>query len=73
MDGYVQRALKAKAAPVAPKGSKGKTNFLDELARHEEVGADRIRDEALNVLLAGRDTSECWAGSLSSLSIGAIC
>ena len=57
MDGYVERALKAKSQATADKQSNGKFVFLEELAKHEEVDANRIRNEALNVLLAGRDTT----------------
>ena len=38
--------------------------FVNELARHKEVDAVRIRDETLNILLAGRDTT---ASLLSNL------
>lgn len=60
VNGYVEQALRVKRS-LAGGGKKrredGKVVFLDELAKHEEVDADRIRDETLNILLAGRDTT----------------
>lgn len=67
VDGYVQRALEHKASLSAEEKegkSNGKYVFLYELAKKEEVDATRLRDETLNILLAGRDTT---ASLLSNL------
>ena len=42
----------------------GKFVFLHELALQDEVDADRIRNETLNVLVAGRDTTAALLGML---------
>ncbi|WPH02435.1 Hypothetical protein R9X50_00529900 [Acrodontium crateriforme] len=59
VDRYVDRAMKHKAALKAGTSTrmKGGFVFLEELAQHDEVDATRIRNETLNVLLAGRDTT----------------
>ena len=37
--------------------------FINELARHKEVDAIRIRDEVMNIILAGKDTTaSCLSG-----------
>jgi cytochrome P450 len=37
--------------------------FINELARHKEVDAVRIRDEVMNIILAGKDTTaSCLSG-----------
>lgn len=56
---YVDQALAVKAGMSGEKGGEreGKFVFLNELAKHEEVDAERIRNETLNILLAGRDTT----------------
>ncbi|EMC92773.1 hypothetical protein BAUCODRAFT_151181 [Baudoinia panamericana UAMH 10762] len=71
VDKYVEQAMKIKNSTLGSIGEKkhrredGKFVFLDELAKHEEVDSTRVRDECLNILLAGRDTtasllSELW-------------
>lgn len=69
VDSYVAQAMKVKSSLVGGRGESkekqdGKYTFLNELAKHDEVDANRIRDETLNILLAGRDTT---ASLLSSL------
>lgn len=65
---YVERAMRLKQQSSTANDNKGEKSksfvFLEELAKHEEVDATRIRDECLNILLAGRDTT---AGLLSHL------
>ena len=65
VDEYVQRALRYKAS-FSEDEKDGKTTgkyiFLNELAKSDAVDAIRLRDEALNILLASRDTT----GSLLS-------
>jgi len=64
VDDYVERAMKAKTEPPGKKDDKSKFVFLEELAKHEEVDAPRIRNEVLNMLLAGRDTTAALLSNL---------
>ncbi|KAF2774105.1 n-alkane-inducible cytochrome P450 [Teratosphaeria nubilosa] len=58
VDEVVEKALEARGEEG------GKEAFILQLARDERVDAGRIRDEAMNVLTAGRDTT---AGLMSLL------
>jgi cytochrome P450 len=63
VEGWVKQAMQVKSSADAKE--KGERYvFVNELARHEEVDATRIRDEAINIILAGRDTT---ASLLSNL------
>lgn len=67
VEGWVKQAMQIKSSADFSEKTKGKGEryvFVNELARHEEVDATRIRDEALNIILAGRDTT---ASLLSNL------
>lgn len=67
VEGWVKQAMaQKKSADLAEKAKdRGERYvFVNELARHEEVDAVRVRDETLNILLAGRDTT---ASLLSNL------
>jgi cytochrome P450 len=60
VEGWVKQAMQVKSSADSSEKAKGKGEryvFVNELARHEEVDATRIRDEALNIILAGRDTT----------------
>lgn len=60
VEGWVKQAMQVKGSADSSEKAKGKGEryvFVNELARHEEVDATRIRDEALNIILAGRDTT----------------
>ncbi|KAJ8611640.1 hypothetical protein MRB53_037864 [Persea americana] len=68
VDGWVDRAMEYKKAVAANEkkssGDKAGYVFLNELAADSTVDAGRVRDEILNILVAGRDTT---ASLLSSL------
>jgi cytochrome P450 len=67
VEGWVKQAMQIKTSAGSSEKVKGRGEryvFVNELARHEEVDATRIRDETLNILLAGRDTT---ASLLSNL------
>jgi len=67
VEGWVKQAMQIKTSNDFSEKAKGKGEryvFVNELARHKEVDAVRIRDETLNILLAGRDTT---ASLLSNL------
>jgi cytochrome P450 len=60
VDGWVKQAMEHKDS--ADLDGKGKDSgkryvFINELARHKEVDAIRIRDEVMNIILAGKDTT----------------
>lgn len=60
VEGWVKQAMehKSSSGPVGKAKDRGERYvFVNELARHEEVDAVRVRDETLNILLAGRDTT----------------
>lgn len=59
VDGWVSGAIEYKNAVAAGsrKPAQGNYVFLNELAANDKVDAGRIRDETMNVLLAGRDTT----------------
>ena len=60
VDGWVKQAMEHKASTDLDgkaKSSGKRYVFINELARHKEVDAIRVRDEALNILLAGKDTT----------------
>lgn len=64
---WVQQAMQIKDATDSSGMAKERGEryvFVNELARHQEVDAVRVRDETLNILLAGRDTT---ASLLSNL------
>lgn len=59
-DTWVNDAMQLKQAKVVeekPRGKKGQYVFLNELAMDDRMDAERIRDEMLNIMLAGRDTT----------------
>lgn len=56
VDQFVQQAIEYRAKPDVEKDPKGSYVFLHELAR-QTGDKQRLRDELLNVLLAGRDTT----------------
>lgn len=69
VDGWVKQAMEVKHSSSSGLSEKAKNRgeryvFLNELARHEEVDAIRIRDETLNILLAGRDTTAALLSNL---------
>lgn len=67
VEGWVKQAMEVKRSSDLSEKARGRGEryvFVNELARHEEVDAVRIRDETLNILLAGRDTT---ASLLSNL------
>ena len=68
VEGWVKQAMdvKTSSSGVSEKAKdRGERYvFLNELARHEEVDATRIRDETLNILLAGRDTTAALLSNL---------
>ena len=67
VDDWVEGALGFKhslSADEKAKRAEGKYVFLNELAKHEEADANRIRNETLNVLLAGRDTTASLLGAM---------
>lgn len=66
VEGFVQRAVEkaAKGEEEGWKEGKGKYVFIDELAKRKEVDVDRIRDEAMNVILAGMDTTAALLSNL---------
>jgi cytochrome P450 len=68
VEGFVVTALRRKDSAEGKGKGKGeferKFVFLEELARQEGVSKVRVRDESLNVLFAGRDTT---ASLLSNL------
>ena len=67
VEGWVKQAMQIKTSNDFSETAKEKGEryvFVNELARHKEVDATRIRDESLNILLAGRDTT---ASLLSNL------
>lgn len=69
VDGWVKQAMQVKNSSSSGLSEKAKDRgeryvFLNELARHEEVDAVRIRDETLNILLAGRDTTAALLSNL---------
>lgn len=63
VDTWVQQAMQHKGASAA-KDLGERYIFVNELAKHAEVDATRVRDETLNILLAGRDTTASLLGSL---------
>jgi hypothetical protein len=68
IEGWVKQAMELKRkSELSDEKAKDRGEryvFVNELARHEEVDAIRVRDETMNVLLAGRDTT---ASLLSNL------
>ncbi|KAM0721171.1 hypothetical protein Q7P37_003458 [Cladosporium fusiforme] len=69
VDRWVRQAMQHKSSPDEPakdrdRGRGERYVFVNELAKHAEVDATRVRDETLNILLAGRDTT---ASLLSNL------
>lgn len=58
-DRWVSEAMKVKQSKIEEKskGKKGHYVFLNELALDDRMDAVRIRDEMLNIMLAGRDTT----------------
>lgn len=61
VDGWVKQAMEHKDSVDLEDGkvkNSGKRYvFINELARHKEVDAIRIRDEVMNIILAGKDTT----------------
>jgi hypothetical protein len=61
LDVWVKQAMEHKdPKPDLDGKSKDSANryvFINELARHKEVDAIRIRDEVMNIILAGKDTT----------------
>ena len=61
VDVWVKQAMEHKDSAdsdvKAKDSGKKRYVFINELARHKEVDAVRVRDEALNILLAGKDTT----------------
>jgi cytochrome P450 len=67
VEGWVKQAMDLKRSSEMSQKAKDRGEryvFVNELARHEEVDATRVRDETMNILLAGRDTT---ASLLSNL------
>jgi cytochrome P450 len=68
VEGWVKQAMEVKSSSeLSDEKAKDRGEryvFVNELARHEEVDATRVRDETMNILLAGRDTT---ASLLSNL------
>lgn len=67
VDGWVKQAMQIKRSSEMSEKAKDRGEryvFVNELARHEEVDAARVRDETMNILLAGRDTTASLLGSL---------
>jgi cytochrome P450 len=69
LDVWVKQAMEHKDKHAAvPDGKAIKDSgkryvFINELARHKEVDAIRIRDEVMNIILAGKDTTaSCLSG-----------
>lgn len=72
VDRWVRQAMQHKTSSSSSPGepvSKAKDRgeryvFVNELAKHDEVDAARVRDETLNILLAGRDTTAALLSNL---------
>jgi len=67
LDGWVKQAMEHKDSADLEDGKtkdSGKRYvFINELARHKEVDSIRVRDEVMNIILAGKDTTaSCLSG-----------
>jgi hypothetical protein len=67
LDVWVKQAMEHKDSADLEDGKAKDTGkryvFINELARHKEVDAIRIRDEVMNIILAGKDTTaSCLSG-----------